>query len=63
MIKLEVSTHSGSNDIVEVEHYDADEMVEQLNNNEIQAVAIGANVYSRIDLRNIKPIVEEYEAE
>lgn len=63
MIKLEVSTHSGSNDIVEVEHYDSNEIAEQLNNNEIQALAIGNNVYSRIDLKNIKPIVEEYEAE
>lgn len=59
MIKLNVTTHSGADDIVEVEFYNASEMAEQLNNNELQAIAIGDNVYSRIDLKNIKPVYEE----
>ncbi|MBP1917172.1 hypothetical protein J2Z23_004157 [Lederbergia galactosidilyticus] len=59
MIKLNVTTHSGADDIVEVESYNAAEMAEQLNNNELQAIAIGDNVYSRIDLKNIKPVYEE----
>ena len=61
MIKLEVSTHSGDIDLVQVELYDADDMAEQLNDNDIQAVAIGNNVYSRIDLKNIKLIEESSE--
>lgn len=63
MIKLEISTHSGSNDIVEVESYNAEEMAEQLNNNEVHAIAIGSNVYSRIDLRNIKVVDESKESQ
>lgn len=56
MIKLNVTTHSGADDIVEVKSYNAKDMAEQMNDNDIQAIAIGENVYSRIDLKNIKPI-------
>lgn len=59
MIRLNITTHSGENDIVEVETYDANDMVERLNNNEIHAIAIGDNIYSRIDLKNIKVIEED----
>ncbi|MCG5104459.1 hypothetical protein [Oceanobacillus alkalisoli] len=55
MIKLEISTHSGDVDTVEVNSYNAEEMATELNNHEIQAIAIGDNVYSRIDIKNIKP--------
>ena len=55
MIKLEISTHSGDIDIVEVDEYSAIEVAEQLNNNEVQAVVFGDNVYSRIDVKNVKP--------
>ena len=58
MIKLEISTHSGDIDIVEVDEYSADSVVEQLNNSEVQAVVFGDNVYSRIDVKNVKPISE-----
>lgn len=53
MIELEVSTHSGDIDIVVVEEYDAVSM-EEKRNSDIEAIAIGENVYSRIDLKNIK---------
>ena len=61
MIKLNITTHSGENDIVEVESYNAEDMAEQVNNNEIHAIPIGNNVYSRIDLKNIKVIEEDVE--
>lgn len=60
-MKLEISTHSGDIDFVEVETYKADEMAEQLNDDSIQAIAIGNNVYSRIDLKNIKPVTNSDE--
>ena len=44
MIKLEISTHSGDIDIVEVDEYSADSVAEQLNNSEVQAVVFGDNV-------------------
>lgn len=56
MIKLEVSTHSGDIDIVEVEEYDANEITEKRNDHSIEAIAIGDRSYSRIDIKNIKPI-------
>ena len=63
MIKLEISTHSGDIDIVEVVEYSAVEVAEQLNNSELQAVVFGDNVYSRIDVKNVKPVLNEPDAE
>lgn len=63
MIKIEISTHSGDVDVVDVEDYDPQELEEKRNNNEIQAIAIGGNVYSRIDLKNVKLIVDEASAD
>lgn len=56
MIKLEISTHSGDVDLVEVEDYDAHEVANKINDTSIQAIVFGNNVYSRIDLKNIKVI-------
>ena len=53
-ILINVSTHSGDEDILEVESFIAEEIAEQINDNEIQSIALGGNVYSRIDIRNIK---------
>ena len=58
MSKLEISTHSGDIDIVEVDEYNADSVAEKLNNSEVQAVVFGNNVYSRIDVKNVKPFSE-----
>ena len=63
MIKLEISTHSGDVDIVEVVEYSAESVAEQLNNSEVQAVVFGDNVYSRIDVKNVKPVLNEPDAE
>lgn len=57
MIKLEVRTHSGDADIIEVEDYDAKEMTE-LRNGDKEAIAIGDHSYSRIDIKNIKMITD-----
>lgn len=59
MIKLEISTHSGDVDIVEVEEYNADELESKLNDHEIYAIKMGSNIYSRIDVKNIKVIEPE----
>lgn len=58
MIKLEVSTHSGDTDIIEVEEYDASEITE-LRNGDCEAIALGNHSYSRIDIKNIKQVVED----
>ncbi|GAB2561195.1 hypothetical protein [Gracilibacillus alcaliphilus] len=60
MVKLNITTHSGDDDIVEVEEYSAVEIAKQVNDHDIHAIAIGDIVYSRIDVKNIKPV---YEAE
>lgn len=56
MISLEVSTHSGDVDVIEVEEYDATQMANEINNNENLVILIGDNVYSRIDIKKIKKI-------
>lgn len=63
MIKLEVSTHSNhdNTDIINVEEYDASELVEKLNSNDIQSIKLGNNIYSRIDIKNVKPVDEDTE--
>lgn len=56
MTKLEISTHSGDSDIVKVDEYNALEVADKLNDNDTQAIAFGDNVYSRIDIKNIKKV-------
>lgn len=58
MVKLEISTHSGDVDIIEVDNYNAEEIT-TLRNGEDEAIAIGDYSYSRIDIKNIKPITDE----
>ncbi len=60
-MKLNVTTHSGLDDVVEVESYNPLEIAEQLNNHEIMAIVIGDNVYSRIDVKNIRPFEQNLE--
>ena len=56
MINLRITTHSGEDDVIEVENYNPDELVEKLNDNEIYSIKIGSNIYSRIDIKNIKQV-------
>ena len=53
-MQLRITTHSGEDDKVEVEDYNAEELTEQLNDNEVHSIQIGNNIYSRIDIKNIK---------
>ena len=58
MVKIRVTTHSGEDDEMEVEEYSATEITEQRNDNDIQAIQLGENSYSRIDIKNIKVVDE-----
>lgn len=60
MMKLEVTTHSGETDVIEVEEYDVQKITD-LRNGEQEAIAIGNYSYSRIDIKNIKPVQEHVE--
>ncbi len=61
MIKLEISTHGNETDIVYVDDYNAEDVAKKLNDNELHAIAFGDNVYSRIDIKNIKKLEENAE--
>lgn len=56
MVKIEVSTHSGDIDVIEVETYNAENITKMRNDSSLESIAIGEHSYSRIDIKNIKPI-------
>lgn len=56
--KIEVSTHSGDVDVIEVENYDASKINEE-RNSDVEAVLIGDYSYSRIDIKNIRPVSDK----
>lgn len=56
MITLQITTHSGDSDTVEVDEYDAESIASEINNNEINVVVIADNIYSRIDIKNIRVV-------
>ncbi len=58
-MKLRIITHSGNDYVTEVENYDPIQLNEQINNRELMTVVIGNQIISRIDIKNISPIVEE----
>jgi len=62
-ITIKVTTHSGDEDILTVDEFDPVEINDQLNDNELQSILIGDHIYSRIDVKNIKPISEPEEPE
>lgn len=56
-MKLLVTTHnSNEEDIVEVDNYDAQALNDQRNDPDVYSILIGNYSYSRIDLKNVKPI-------
>lgn len=59
MIKLNVTTHTGDDDIIEVSEYDAKLITEMRNDSTIESILIGDYSYSRIDLKTIKPVASE----
>ncbi|ASN69130.1 hypothetical protein 7F23_17 [uncultured Caudovirales phage] len=58
MSKLKVKTHSGSEYEVEVTDYNAAETNEKLNRNDVNTVAFGDVIISRIDVKSVAPVEE-----
>jgi hypothetical protein len=56
MIKLKIKTHSGSEFEVEVQNYNAAEVNEKLNRNDVNTVAFGDIIVSRIDVKSVVPV-------
>lgn len=56
MTKLKINTHSGSQYEVEVSNYNAAEINEKLNRNDVNTVAFGDIIVSRIDVKSVAPI-------
>ena len=61
MITLEITTHSGLNDVVSVETYNAIETAAILNGitknescNQYSVVVFGDNIYSCVDIKSVK---------
>lgn len=59
MVKLQLSTHSGEVDILEVQNYNPNELVEKINDNNINVIVLAKNIYSKIDIKHIKVIENE----
>ena len=55
-MNIQVITHSGSEDVVFVDDYNPIEINEQINNSENITILLGQNIYSRIDIKSIKPV-------
>lgn len=53
---LRVLTHSGEDLVITVDTYDAADYEMKLNDNTLNAVKIGDTLFSRIDLKLIKPL-------
>lgn len=56
MIRLKIKTHSGSEYEVEVSDYNASEINEKLNRNDVNTVAFGYVIISRIDVKSVVPL-------
>lgn len=56
-MKLKIVTHSGNEYAVEVAIYDPIQVNEDLNNREINTVAFGEIILSRIDVKAVVPIL------
>lgn len=62
-MKLNIKTHSGSEYEVEVQEYNAAETNEKLNRNDVNTVAFGDVIISRIDVKSVVPVEEPLVAE
>lgn len=56
MFKLKITTHSGAEYVTEVDEYTPSTINEQLNKNEINTVAFGDIIVSRIDVKSVVPV-------
>lgn len=60
MIKLKISTHSGTEVEVEVEEYNPQELASELNDNQNgSAIALGEIIFSKIDVKQVVPVKDE----
>lgn len=64
-MKLEIKTHSGESEILEVEEYDAQAIADIVNGitknetgNGYNVIVLGENIYSCVDIKAIKVIKE-----
>ena len=57
-MKLKIITHAGVEYEVTVDSYDPIALNDQLNNHELNTVAIGEIIISRIDVKNVVPVTE-----
>jgi len=55
---LKIKTHSGSEYEVELADYNAAETNEKLNRNDVNTVAFGDVIISRIDVKSVVPVEE-----
>ncbi|WP_182104271.1 hypothetical protein [Niallia taxi] len=55
-MKLKIKTHSGSEYEVELKDYNAAEINEKLNRNDVNTVAFGDVIISRIDVKSVVPV-------
>ncbi|MED5102431.1 hypothetical protein P9858_20075 [Niallia circulans] len=56
MFKLKIKTHSGEEYVAKVDEYTPSTINEQLNKNEINTVAFGDIIVSRIDVKSVVPV-------
>jgi len=56
LIRLKIITHSGAEYEASVEEYDAAQVNADLNDNQINTVAFGDIILSRIDVKAVIPI-------
>lgn len=57
-MRLKIVTHSGNEYVVQVESYDPIQVNNDLNNREINTVAFGEIILSRIDVKAVVPVLD-----
>lgn len=57
-MKIRILTHDGLDLVADVDSFDAIDVNDKLNNNEVHTIVLGNNIFSRI---NIKAIIPENE--
>lgn len=64
MKKIKIETHEGTSDIVEVSEYDAVKIAAEINDSQDEhVIAFGDYIYSKINIKTIKPVYEAEEDE
>lgn len=58
ILKLRILTHSGESVEVIVEEFDPKAVSNDLNDNEVNTIELGGVIFSRIDVKMIRPIQE-----